>query len=143
MFGGGLSMASALSKTGLAVWLGGALTGLTSMPLLVLIVALVIFVIFATELISNVAAASALLPVVGALALLGNVDPVLLSVPVALAASCAFMLPIATGPNAIVFASNEVSIMQMARVGLVLNLFGIVLISAVIYFMAPFVTNWH
>jgi sodium-dependent dicarboxylate transporter 2/3/5 len=141
LFGGGLSMASALSQTGLAGWIGGLLVGLTAMPLIVLIVALVAFVIFATEMMSNVAAASALLPVIGALALIDGADPVLLTMPIALAASCAFMFPIATGPNAIAFATGEVSIRQMAKVGFVLNLFGIVMVSGVIYFLAPFVSG--
>jgi sodium-dependent dicarboxylate transporter 2/3/5 len=79
------------------------------------------------------------LPIIGALALAGGVDPVLLSLPIAMAASCAFMLPIATGPNAVVFATGEVSIPQMARVGLILNLLGVGLISLVIYLLAPFV----
>ena len=133
LFGGGLSMASAITKTGLAGWLGEQLVILTTMPLVVLILGLVTFVIFATELASNVATTSALLPVIGALAVAGDTDPLLLSVPVAMAASCAFMLPIATGPNAIAFATGEVTIPRMARVGLVLNLLGIVLITAVVY----------
>lgn len=133
LFGGGLSMASAITKTGLAAWLGDQLVGLTAMPLLVLIVALVTFVIFATELASNVATASAILPVIGALAVAGDTDPMLLSIPVAMAASCAFMLPIATGPNAIAFSTGEVTISRMARVGFVLNVLGIALIAAVVY----------
>ncbi len=143
LFGGGLSMASAITKTGLAEWLGTQLAGLASLPLLAMIVALVAFVIFATELASNVATASALLPVIGALALAAGVDPVLLSIPIAMAASCAFMLPIATGPNAIAFATGEVSIATMARVGFVLNLLGIVLISAVLYLGAAWLLPGH
>lgn len=137
LFGGGLSMASAIRATGLADWLGGALSGLLTMPVIVLIFALVAFVIFATELVSNVATASALLPIIGALAAGGGQDPVLLFLPVAMAASCAFMLPIATGPNAIAFSTGEVTIPQMARVGLLLNVFGVVLISLIIYWLAP------
>ena len=133
LFGGGLSMASAITKTGLAEWLGDQLVALTAMPLVVLILALVAFVIFATELASNVATASAILPVIGALAVAGDTDPMLLSIPVAMAASCAFMLPIATGPNAIAFSTGEVTIPRMARVGFVLNLLGIALITAVVY----------
>ena len=139
LFGGGLSMAAAITSTGLAAWLGTQLAGLAALPLAVLILALVTFVIFATELASNVATASALLPVLGALAVAGGVDPVLLSVPVAMAASCAFMLPIATGPNAVAFSTGEVSIATMARVGLSLNLAGVILISAVLYAIGPWV----
>jgi sodium-dependent dicarboxylate transporter 2/3/5 len=80
-----------------------------------------------------------LLPIIGALAIAGGADPVLLSLPIAMAASCAFMLPIATGPNAIAYSTGEVTIPQMMRVGFILNLLGIVLISLVIYFVAPYV----
>ncbi len=138
LFGGGLSMASAITKTGLAAWLGTQMAGLAALPMLFLILALVAFVIFATELASNVATASALLPIVGALAVAGGADPLLLSIPIAMAASCAFMLPIATGPNAIAFATGEVTIAQMVRVGLWLNLAGIVLITGVLYFGAGY-----
>ena len=139
LFGGGLSMAKAMTSSGLATWLGESLIVLTSLPLLLLITALVIFVIFATEIASNVATASALLPIIGALAIVGGVDPMLLSLPIAMAASCAFMLPIATGPNAIAYSTGEVTIPQMIKVGFILNLLGIVLISLVIYLMAPYI----
>jgi sodium-dependent dicarboxylate transporter 2/3/5 len=139
LFGGGLSMASAITNTSLAGWLGESLVPLTSLPALALIVALVVFVIFATEIMSNIATASALLPVIGALALASDANPVLLSLPIAMAASCAFMLPIATGPNAIAFSTGEISIPQMVKVGLILNLLGIGLISVVIYLLAPYV----
>jgi len=136
LFGGGLSMAKSITTSGLALWLGESLVSVTSWPLLLMIGVLVVFVIFATEVASNVATASALLPVIGALALAGDVSPVLLSLPIAMAASCAFMLPIATGPNAIVFSTGEVSIPQMAKVGLILNIFGVVLITLVIYLVS-------
>lgn len=137
LFGGGLSLASVITGTGLAAWLGGQMAGLTEMPLIVIMFALVVFVIFATELTSNVATASALLPVIGAIATAGGADPMLLAVPVAMAASCAFMLPMATGPNAIVFASGEVTIPQMASIGIRLNLVGVVLITSVVTVLVP------
>lgn len=137
LFGGGLSMASAITSTGLAAWLGGEMAGLTAMPLIVIMLALTTFIIFATEVSSNVATASALLPVIGAIASAGGADPVILAMPVAMAASCAFMLPMATGPNAIVFASGHVSIAQMAVVGIRLNVLGILLITAASYVLVP------
>lgn len=137
LFGGGLSMASAITSTGLAAWLGGEMAGLTSLPLFAIMIALTAFVIFATEISSNVATASALLPVLGAIASAGGADPVILAMPVAMAASCAFMLPMATGPNAIVFASGHVSIAQMAVVGIRLNILGIGLISVLSYLFVP------
>lgn len=137
LFGGGLSLAAAISGSGLSTYLGDQMTALTTLPVLVLVACLVTFVLFATEVTSNVATASALMPVVGAVALGGNVDPVLLAVPVALAASCAFMLPMATGPNAIVFATGKVSMGQMAGIGLRLNLIAIVLLSGLGAYVAP------
>ncbi|MHA6316292.1 SLC13 family permease [Altererythrobacter sp. CAU 1778] len=139
LFGGGLSLAAAITATGLAEWLGAQMSGLAAMPVLVIIAALVTFVIFATELTSNVATTSALMPVVGALAVGGGMDPALLALPVAMSASCAFMFPMATGPNAIVFASGQMSMRRMAAIGFRLNLLGIVLISLVVYALSDFV----
>jgi sodium-dependent dicarboxylate transporter 2/3/5 len=87
LFGGGLSLAAAITGTGLATWLGGQMAGLTEMPLIVIMFALVVFVIFSTELTSNVATASALLPVIGAIATAGGADPMLLAVPGGMSAS--------------------------------------------------------
>lgn len=137
LFGGGLAMASAITSTGLAAWLGAEMSGVTALPLIGIMVVLTAFVIFATEVSSNVATASALLPVIGAIASAGGADPVILAMPVAMAASCAFMLPMATGPNAIVFASGHVSIAQMAVVGIRLNLLGVLLISMACYALVP------
>lgn len=139
LFGGGLSLAAAITSSGLAAWLGVQMAGLTALPTIVIILTLVTFVIFATELTSNVATASALLPVVVAIAAGGGADPALLAIPVAMAASCAFMLPMATGPNAIVYASGEISIPRMAAIGLRLNLIGVVLITLIVYWLTPLI----
>ncbi|MEO0818625.1 MAG: DASS family sodium-coupled anion symporter [Pseudomonadota bacterium] len=136
LFGGGMSLAAAISATGLGGWIGGELGGLAALPILVVIAALTAFVIFATEVTSNIATASALMPVLGAVALTTGLPVELLAVPLALAASCAFMLPMATGPNAVVFATGKVSLPTMARAGFVLNLLGIVVISALSYSLA-------
>ena len=98
-------------------------------------------IIFLTELTSNVATTVTFLPVVGAIAIGAGYDPIVLAVPVTLAASCAFMLPVATPPNAIVFGSGMLTIPRMARAGLALNLIGIVLVSAVAYKLAPMFLN--
>ena len=129
LFGGGLSLAAAITASGLGDWMGGYLAGLTALPLLLLIGALVAFVIFFTEVASNVATASALMPVIGAVAAASALDPLIMGLPVAVAASCAFMLPMATGPNAIAYASGTVHMSRMARVGLILNIFAVVAIS--------------
>ncbi len=137
LFGGGLSLAAAITSTGLGDWMGARLTVLNALPLILLIGALVTFVIFWTEITSNVATASALMPVIGAVALAGGDDPLYLAMPVAVAASCAFMLPMATGPNAIAYASGAVSIPRMAKTGVALNLLCIIAISALSAWWLP------
>jgi len=137
LFGGGLSLAASVSDTGLAQWLGYSLVPLGAFGIGAVVFAAVVLVIFLTELTSNLATTATLLPVMAALALELGVNPIILTVPVALAASCAFMLPVATPPNAIVFGSGRLTIPEMAKAGLVLNLVGIILLSLVALFLAP------
>jgi sodium-dependent dicarboxylate transporter 2/3/5 len=137
LFGGGLSLAAQVSDTGLALWLGTSLVPLGTFGIAAVVVGVVILVIFLTELTSNLATTATLLPVLAALALELGASPVTITVPVALAASCAFMLPVATPPNAIVYGAGRVSIPQMAKAGLLLNLFGIILLSLVALLLAP------
>lgn len=137
LFGGGLSLAGAVSQTGLAAWLGGSLQAVGALPLILLVVLAATMIIFLTELTSNIATTATFLPVVGAIAIEAGYDPIVLAVPVTMAASCAFMLPVATPPNAIVFGSGMLTIPRMARAGLVLNLIGIVLVSVIAYKLAP------
>lgn len=130
LFGGGLSLAGAMSSSGLADWLGSALGGLEGLPIGVTLVLVTAAVIFITELMSNTAAAATFLPVLAALAVDIGQPPLAILVPAALASSCAFMMPVATPPNAIVFASGQVSMRQMARAGVVMNLVFVALVSA-------------
>ena len=102
-----------------------------------LVVAAVALVIFLTELTSNLATTATLLPVMGAIALQVDVPPILLTVPITIAASCAFMLPVATPPNAIVFSTGAITIPQMVRAGVALNLIGIVIVTVISLFVAP------
>lgn len=139
LFGGGISMATAVSGTGLAEWLGQTMMGVTALPPLVIVLAITTFVIFATELTSNVATATTVMPIVAALAVASGIDPVILAAPVAMAASCAFMLPVGTAPNAIVYATGHVSIPQMARMGLAINILGITIITAACYLLTPLI----
>ena len=139
LFGGGLSLAHAIQVTGLAEWIGQALAGAASWPALLMLVLVTTVVCFLTELTSNTATAAALLPVVAALALAIGVDPLRLAVPTALAASCAFMMPVATPPNAIVYGSGRLTMPQMIRAGVWLNLLMIVLITAATLLLAPLV----
>jgi solute carrier family 13 (sodium-dependent dicarboxylate transporter), member 2/3/5 len=135
LFGGGLSLAGAISRSGLADWIGAALGGLAVLPVFLILVIVVVVIVFLTELTSNTATAAAFLPVLASLAIGIGENPLLLAVPAALAASCAFMMPVATPPNAIVYGSSFVTIPQMARAGLVLNLFFIALISGGAYLL--------
>ncbi len=137
LFGGGLSLAAAVSQTGLAAWIGGQLSALGTVNLVILVLCATALVIFLTELTSNLATAATFLPVMAAIATETGQDPLIFIIPVSLAASCAFMLPVATPPNAIVFSSGYVTIPQMVRAGFVLNLIGVVLLSLVAVFLAP------
>ncbi|GJL96454.1 MAG: di- and tricarboxylate transporter [Hyphobacterium sp.] len=139
LFGGGLSLAAALTATGLADWLGGQMGFLAAFPAPLLVFTLVLIVIFLTELTSNVATTSAFLPVLAAMAAGAGFPAERLIVPVAIAASFAFMLPVATAPNAIVFASGATTQGQMIRAGLRLNLVGAIVIAALGAILGPIV----
>lgn len=136
LFGGGLSLAQALHTTGVAAWLGNAMAGLDTLPVIVLVVAITAVVLFLTELMSNTATAAVFLPIVGSIAVGMGHDPLIFVVPAALAASCAFMMPVATPPNAIVFASGRLTIPQMAAAGLWINLIMLVVINVCVFLLA-------
>ncbi|HEY7884024.1 MAG TPA: DASS family sodium-coupled anion symporter [Cellvibrionaceae bacterium] len=131
LFGGGLALASIIQASGLAEFIASGLQTLAHWPIWVLIAAVVITVIFLTEVTSNTATTAAFLPLLGALAIAVGLPPVALAVPAAIAASCAFMLPVATPPNAIVFGSGQLQIKQMAGAGFVLNIIGVVVVTIV------------
>ncbi len=133
LFGGGLSLAAAVTSTGLAEWIGAALSALETWPTVLLVMGVTAVIVFLTELTSNTATAAAFLPILGPLALALGENPLFLAVPAALGASCAFMMPVATPPNAIVYGSGYITIPQMARAGLALNLLFIVLITILAY----------
>jgi sodium-dependent dicarboxylate transporter 2/3/5 len=137
LFGGGLTLASAVTRTGLAEWLGSSLQTIGALPLFALVIVAATMIIFLTELTSNIATTATFLPVVGAIAIESGYDPIVLAVPVTLAASCAFMLPVATPPNAIVFGSGMLTIPKMVRAGIMLNIVGIFLVSIVALYLAP------
>lgn len=139
LVGGGLSLAAAVEVTGLSAWLGTGVGGLTHWPLPLLMLAVVIAVILLTELASNTATAATFLPVLGGVALGLGRDPLLLAVPAALAASGAFMLPVATPPNAIVYSSGAVGIDDMVRAGIWLNALFAVLVTLAAYLLLPIV----
>jgi len=133
LFGGGLSLAAAISSSGLAGWIGDQLQGAHQLPLLVLVFIVSALIISLTELTSNTASVAAFLPILAALAVILGQDPLYLTVPAALAASCAFMLPVATPPNAIVFGSGYIRMGHMVRGGAILNLLVICLVPLLSY----------
>jgi len=139
LFGGGLALAGGMTATGLTLWLGKQLAPLGEINIAILVVASALLVIFLTELTSNLATTATILPVMAAIAIETGQDPLIFVIPVTLAASCAFMLPVATPPNAIVFSSGRVSIPKMLRAGFVLNLCGVVVLSLVALYLVPLV----
>jgi solute carrier family 13 (sodium-dependent dicarboxylate transporter), member 2/3/5 len=139
LFGGGLSLASAIDKSGLAVWMGNGLAVLEGAPEIVFMFAATVLTIFLTELTSNTATTAAFLPILDALGEGTGVPFAVLAVPSVVAASCAFMLPVATPPNAIVFGSGYVTIAQMMRAGFLLNLVSIVVITGLMTLLVPLV----
>jgi len=136
LFGGGLSLAAGIQANGVGEFLGQQMGALAGVPPVVLVLVVVAGMIFLTELTSNTATTAALVPILAALAPGLGVSPLLLAVPAAVAASCAFMLPVATPPNAVVFGSGHLTIGQMVRAGVWLNLVGSVLVTALAYAVA-------
>ena len=130
MFGGGFALATGFIESGLSESLGEQLTSLQNVPLWMLITIICAVITFLTELTSNMATTEVVLPILAAMAKAIGVNPLVLMIPATLSASCAFMLPVATAPNAIAFGAGEIKIKDMIRYGFILNIIGIVLISA-------------
>jgi sodium-dependent dicarboxylate transporter 2/3/5 len=129
LFGGGLSLARAMDQSGLATWIGGSVGALEAVPAIVLIAFTALLVIFLTEMTSNTATATMAMPIMAGAGIGLGIEPLLLMAAAALAAAMAFMLPVATPPNAIVFASGYITIPQMAKAGFFLNILGVIVIS--------------
>jgi len=137
LFGGGLSLAAAFQSSGLAGWIGNQLTLMAGLPLPAIILIVAVSVNFLTEITSNVATASIMLPVLASLADAIGIHSYFLMVPATMAASCAFMLPIATGPNAIAFSVGELEMKDMVKSGIWLNIISSLLISLLVYWLLP------
>ena len=129
LLGGGFALAYGFQTTGLSTFIGSKFAGLVGVSPFVLIVVVCLSLTFLTELTSNTATTEMILPILASVAVATNVHPLMLMIPATLSASCAFMMPVATPPNAIIFGSNRVRIPEMARIGLVLNLIGVLAIS--------------
>jgi solute carrier family 13 (sodium-dependent dicarboxylate transporter), member 2/3/5 len=139
LFGGGLSLAAAFESSGLTAWFGGLLGGLQVLPLVLIVVALAAIVLLMTEIMSNTAVSNMLIPVGIGLALGIGADPHTIMAVIALSASCAFMLPISTPPNAAVFSADYLSIDDMVRAGFWMNIAAVILISAFVLLWQPLV----
>lgn len=135
LFGGGFALAEGFVTTGLSETIGAQFAGLKGMPVYLLILIICLSITFLTELTSNTATAQIILPILASLSVQLNLDPFLLMIPATLSASMAFMMPVATPPNAIIFSSDRIKVKDMARTGLAINFIGAFLISAYIYFI--------
>lgn len=139
LFGGGLSLAGAINSTGLASWMANVLGSLQGIPFILMTFILVITVQIMTEFTSNTATSAAFLPLVGIMAVAQGIEPAIYAIPAALAASCAFMLPVSTPPNAIVFRSGALTIPDMLRAGFALTLASGVIITLLVWLLVPLV----
>ena len=131
LFAGGICIAKAFGESGLSELLGNSFAGLNAIPAFVVVLLICLSLTFLTELTSNTATTTLLMPILAAMAIANEVDPLVLMVPATLSASFAFMLPVATPPNAIMFGSQQLTVRQMAREGIVLNLVGVIVVTAI------------
>ena len=141
LFGGGLTLALGFDTSGLALWIGGKLSALQVLPFFLLLMILIAIVNFMTEITSNIATTAILLPVLVSLAPVLGVHPYYLMIAATLAASCAFMLPVATPPNAVVFGSGYLEMQDMVKKGFWLNIISIIILTVAVYVVLPLVWN--
>ena len=135
LVGAGLCLGEGFKQSGLSTSIASVFSGIESLSAFVLIVGIAMLVTFLTEMTSNTATTNVLMPILGAMATASNIDPIILMMPAAMSASCAFMLPVATIPNAVVFGTGEITVNRMVREGLVLNFFGAWMVSLTCYFL--------
>ena len=133
LFAGGICLAKGFVSSGLSQLLGDWLASMSYLPLWLLIGLICTVVTFMTEATSNTASTSLLMPILAATALAAGINPELLMVPAAMTASCAFMLPVATAPNSVVYGSGKITVERMAREGLVLNFLGVLVVATLCY----------
>ncbi len=139
LFGGGLAIAAGFTNSGLSEWIGNQLIGLQGVNVLIIVLVVAALVLFLTEITSNTATASMMFPIMASLAVALSIHPYALMVTAAVAASCAFMLPVATPPNAVVFGSGYLRISDMAKAGFALNIFGIFFVGLSVFYFLPLV----
>tara|TARA_R110002012_G_scaffold160895_2_gene322906 strand:+ start:18503 stop:19945 length:1443 start_codon:yes stop_codon:yes gene_type:complete len=141
LFGGGMALALGFESSGLALWIGNQLIALETLPLILLLLILITAVNFLTEITSNLATTAMLLPVLVSLANVIGINPYILLVGATVAASCAFMLPVATPPNAVVFGSGYLKIQDMIKKGFWMNILSIILLTIIVYYVLPIIWN--
>lgn len=141
LFGGGLAIAAGFQSSGLSTWLGEQLTVLDGFHIFIIISGATLLIMMLTEITSNTATATMIMPILASLAIAINVHPFALMAPCAIAANCAFMLPVGTPPNAIIFGTGKLKIVEMVRTGFALNVFSTILIVLFAYLMLPVVFN--
>ncbi len=134
LFGGGFALAQGFSESGLAIWFGEQMKGLANIHPFILILLITFFMSFITELTSNTATTEMLLPILAGLAMSVKINPLLFMIPATMAASLAFMLPVATPPNAIVFGTNKIRIKDMMQTGFIINIIGVIIVSLAMYY---------
>jgi sodium-dependent dicarboxylate transporter 2/3/5 len=137
LFGGGLALAGGLKTAGLIDLIGNTIAQQEGLSIFIISTLLIFVMLFMTELMSNVALVNIFVPVVAGIAIGLQVPVLQIVIPVTLAASCAFMLPMATPPNAIVFASGHIKVFEMAKVGIVLNIISVLLLVGITYLLIP------
>lgn len=139
LFGGGFALAKGFQVTGLSVFIGNNFSSLAGMPPIIMVVIICFGLTFLTELTSNTATTEMILPILASVAVAMQINPLLLMIPATISASCAFMMPVATPPNAIVFGSGRIKISEMARVGIVLNIIGVIIVTVMFYLIGTIV----
>ena len=139
LFGGGFALAAGISDSGLSTWIGKNLSVVGTASVIIIVLSIVAVIVFLTEITSNTATTTTFLPVIAALALEIGQAPLVLILPATLAASCAFMFPVATPPNAIVFGSGQVRIVDMMRAGLWLNVLGMGVLTLFAIYALPLI----
>jgi sodium-dependent dicarboxylate transporter 2/3/5 len=143
LFGGGFALANGFVISGLSVYLGDQLKGLGELPLFLIVFLLSLFICFLTEITSNTATSNVLLPIVGALAVAINVHPLVLMIPAAMCCSFAFMLPMATPPNLLAFATGKITMVDMCKHGIIINLFSVLLVTLATFTIVPAVLGFE
>ncbi len=139
LFGGGFALATGFKESGLSLWFGGIFSGVASFHPIIIVITICLVMTFLTELTSNTATTEMILPILAGIAVTTGINPLLLMIPATLSASMAFMLPVATPPNAIIFGTSRITVGQMARTGLVINLAGAAIITFMMYYWGDIV----